>query len=892
MRDAHEARISQLKAIALDDPVQIEALVAESENSLQHMEATLAIVAKAFPPSLRLDWEQRGSAIQLWIREERAIMALSRELARDLNRRNRYRNASEQTFIPFRASLDTLGEQVDTQVLQATTPEALAAVARSISLVLNADRDAYQALMGEQRLVLRIETDHDLYEHLRQDYQDNMDQIQQRLAQAQQLLPPAEALGFEVVLALYRKWRADSMQCVAINDEILGKLRQRATHEAASTRNFRDSQLWLAQVHSQLKQSAVAELASFETARDKAVHTSNQIRRKADTYLAVFNALAALAFICFLLLIVFQRRLVANLLSLSRYLKLLDEERLAIPYVGPKQTLLPTRDLDDLAASLNAMRERLVDIIAAHRTAMQWLTASEARYSNLFHNSVSPTLLVEPATGRIVDANQAAAKLYAAELAQLRLSTLAQFDASQGEDLLAPRIASLGPVQSLSFTTVQRRADGSFFSAEISAGIVADDKESHALVVINDVSERLEFERQLMLAKEGAESANRAKDQFLSVMSHELRTPLNPIIGYAQLLEQTTDGPTIRQFSAAIFASANRMLGIVESILYFSQLTQSRAELHSERFTIAEFLLEPQALAAIQPHPARITFHNGDPARQIPPLPLDSPYYAPRSAITQTLMNLLGNAFKYAAAAPIQIVFGQAANSTPKHPVLFFEVRDQGPGVPQDFEAALFQPFTQADASYTRAFEGIGLGLAICRKLVEQMGGQIDFRPNFPSGAIFTFTVPAKHALPEPRQTTDPVPLAKSSPKPSSRKPCVLVVEDNAENAAYLAYALRKIGAEPTRAASGPEALAHAANQDFDLALIDISMKGMDGFATFDALQNIPRFAQSAACIAVTAHAGEAMRNACLAKGFADFLPKPVSPSDLEQALDRALNNA
>lgn len=881
---ANQARMAQIQSLnPTSSPAEIRQLVDNATQSLLNMEATIQAVSKTFPESLKKDWIAHKRSIDDWIDEERQLIQLTEMLAEDISERAKYHEKSELSFTPFRASIDDLGERVDAQLADEAQDKSLGSLGKSISLILNADRDSYQARMAEQRLVLYLEPDPLRHQATNENYSENMSQIARRLDEAEAIIGPSKNFGFQVARDLYAIWAENSTAAVDLSNQIFDKLVQREAHIKNADALFAQSQNWLEKAHSRLQEIAQDELGAFETARDQARTTSDTIRETARSYLGLFNGLAILAFLCFLVLLFFQRRLFLNLMGLSEYLSELDEEKLSTPYTMPPQKILPVVELQQLSQNLNAMRERLVQIIGAHKDALKRLSRSEARFSSLFYNTVSPILLADPQSGKIIDANQAAADLYQLSLDALRSSELSQLDAATAttRQTLKSQISQLSSDQSHEFESLQQKADQSAFTAQVHAGLVEIEQSQHALIMIDDVSERVEYQRQILVAKEAAESANRTKDEFLSVISHELRTPLNPIIGYAQLLQVDPSSETVSHFSRSILNAANTMLSLIERILQFTQLAENDEAPRSEAFTV-ETLIQPAiAFARAKAAPDQVAFRNG--TDTFPSLSPKTQIQGPKSNIGQVLQILLENAVEYAEGAPVEVTVG--CQRSENQDTLHISVEDQGGGVPELFRSKLFSAFSQADSSFTRAHEGIGLGLAICQKLTTQARGHIAFEPNHPSGSRFlarfpVVIVPTDHDLGE----TSP-----KSIKTATTRANVLLIEDNPENAAYLSYVLHRLGMRVDSVADGPQALEKAGRKTYDAALIDISLQGMDGLEILERLQQIPSYKSRTKSIAITAHVSRSVRAKCLAQGFDDFLAKPVTPQQLEASLTRQI---
>ncbi|MDQ8204184.1 ATP-binding protein [Pelagicoccus sp. SDUM812003] len=877
MSNAQSARMLQMRSIALDTPKELAPLIQQSEASLASMRETLDYAEKSFPEPIHESWSKHKVVLQRWHERETQIIELTKTLAADLELRARYREKSEQLFTPFRSSIDVLGEQVDEKLHSDLTRQEAEAIGTAISLVLNADRDAYQALLGEQEIVHGVAHDSQVFNQLKQEYQENLQQIRDRVESARELAGPELKPSFSFVLGQYENWREATQQAVSITSRIHQSLSERNRHVEASTSLFLESQQLLAVVQDRLREFANHQLASFEVARDQAMEKNEKLRQQAYSYTQIFNSLSILAFLSFIQLLFFQRRLVFNLIGLSRYLSKLDQTNLEEPFKILRQRILPTAELEELETSLNAMRTRLAEVIKNHEDALQRLARSEAHFSRLFYNDFSPMLLVEPSTGRIVDANQAAAQLYEKSGDQLSQSSIDQL----GDEGFSLSIRSLKRNGRHVLTSVQRKGSGAAFTAEIFAGMIEHEETPHALLIVSDISQRMAFENELLKAKTAAEEANKTKDEFLSVMSHELRTPLNPIIGYAEILGQHSKESFIQECSKVTLNAARRMLELVESILLFTQLNHKDTDFPIESFTFDDLFDEVTATQTLRLSQSKITIVNGTESLQR--IPENTQITAPLNVIKQVMMNLVNNAIKYANDSPIEIRVGIAYPQSGDMQTIRIEVSDQGPGIPDHYKEKIFDPFTQADSSTTRSHEGIGLGLAICSKLTRLLGGRIGLTDNQPHGACFWFTTPVVMLSPLP--AGEPTVAESSDEQHSGLAVKILVVEDNEDNARYISRAISAMGALPQRVNDGRSAIELCRRETFDIVLLDISMRDMNGLETLDELRKIPLFKQKTSCIAVTAHASVEMEQRCLSRGFDAFLRKPVAVQDLKRAI-------
>jgi CheY-like chemotaxis protein len=258
--------------------------------------------------------------------------------------------------------------------------------------------------------------------------------------------------------------------------------------------------------------------------------------------------------------------------------------------------------------------------------------------------------------------------------------------------------------------------------------------------------------------------------------------------------------------------------------------------------------------------------------------------------LRQVLLNLLGNAIKFTERGRVEVRVGHTSIPVPdERSLVQFEVDDTGIGIAPEVQAQLFQPFTQADSSTTRRFGGTGLGLVICRQIVELAGGTITLRSEPGRGSTFAFTYPLE-AVNKPRARVDTPRKDDAASAVDSRLPHlrVLVAEDHAVNQRLVQLQLRKLGLAADVAATGIEALEALARAPYDLVLMDCQMPEMDGYETTRRIRADPRFAP-VRIIAMTANAMQGDREKCLDAGMDDYVSKPIREPELRAALTRAL---
>ncbi|MUG95275.1 response regulator [Scytonema sp. UIC 10036] len=380
-------------------------------------------------------------------------------------------------------------------------------------------------------------------------------------------------------------------------------------------------------------------------------------------------------------------------------------------------------------------------------------------------------------------------------------------------------------------------------------------------------------------AKEAAETANRIKDEFLAIVSHELRSPLNPILGWAKLLKKRSlNEVTSLRAIETIERNAELQVQLIDDLLDISRILRGKLALNLEivnLVSIIEAALETVRLAAeaksIQIHlnlNPKIGWVKGDSNR-----------------LQQVIWNLLSNAVKFTPSGGEVEVYLEQIESEVQ-----IRVRDTGQGIISDFLPYVFEYFRQADSSITRRSGGLGLGLAIVRRLVELHGGRV-WAESFGEGQGATFTV----CLPVLQQSyelarEDSKVLNNSYPYSMLCTPLegirVLVVDDEADTREFLAFLLEHQGAIVTTATSANEALVAIAQSKPDLLLSDLGMPEVDGYTLIQKLRSLsPDRGGQIPAIALTAYAGEATQQQVLTAGFQLYMAKPVDPSKLVTAI-------
>ena len=401
--------------------------------------------------------------------------------------------------------------------------------------------------------------------------------------------------------------------------------------------------------------------------------------------------------------------------------------------------------------------------------------------------------------------------------------------------------------------------------------------EGHPLMLYGlgiDITERKQAEQALAIARDTAEAANQVKDQFLATLSHELRTPLNAILGYARML-RTNAIPTSKRGRAIEIIERNAVAQnqLVEDLLDISRITTGKVRLNTEALPLARPLQE--AVESVKPAAAAKRI-----ALELDIDPFAGTVNADATRLQQVFWNLLSNAVKFTEeGGRVRITLEQGDGA------LKATVRDSGIGIAPEFLPHVFDLFRQADGRFSRQHGGLGLGLAICKQLVELHGGTISAASNGPGcGATFTVLLP-RHAPAAEDVTRDAA--GDDARQPASLQGLdVLVVDDEEDALELFRQVLENAGAVVRTVRTGREALEEFDRHPPELLVTDLGLPGMDGYDLVRQVRTRPSARGGVVpAVAVTAYARMDDRAKSVAAGFNGHLSKPIDPETLISSL-------
>ena len=550
-------------------------------------------------------------------------------------------------------------------------------------------------------------------------------------------------------------------------------------------------------------------------------------------------------------------------------------------------------------------RSILITQLRSRRTV-----ANVARdYQFLFQNSPLPMWIYDPQSLRILDANDQALATYGYTREEFLNLRLTQLRPAEGIPRLMQAIAELPRGVQHTGPILHQKKNGETFSVEVVGHSIQFNDIPARFVMVLDVTNRLRSEKaleeyrtrleqrvqertadlsavnfhlqheiderhkieaELRAAKQLSEQASNAKSIFLANTTHEIRTPLTSILGYADLLADTTLSTEHRdQYVAILRQNASHLLHMIDDLLDLSRIETGNLRLMLDDYSPLE--IAEQSLELLRPRAAEKNLQLTLLAEALPDF-----IRTDGVRLRQVLLNLLSNAIKFTHTGTVSLFVQRVPGSDGSPPSLQFTVTDTGIGIAPEQHERIFEPFHQVEQTENRRFGGAGLGLAISHKLVQQMGGTLAVSSQLGKGSTFTLNIPA----------FAPASLIRAA-RPMTNMQSrihghILLAEDNANIRWLVEEYLRRAGAAVTPVANGAQALAAIQRTDsrrphphaFDLILLDINMPGMDGP---EAMTRIRDLGYTGPIVALTAHSTGEDQRRFLTAGWDAVAAKPIN---------------
>ncbi|NMC49065.1 MAG: PAS domain S-box protein [Desulfovibrio sp.] len=491
--------------------------------------------------------------------------------------------------------------------------------------------------------------------------------------------------------------------------------------------------------------------------------------------------------------------------------------------------------------------------------------------------------------GAVVSWNRAAERIYgypAQEILGRPITVLVPPGRRREFSEYMARVAAGEPV--VRMETIRARKNGSPVHVSLTVSPIRGDSGQILGIscIARDITRRKEAEKALRRAKEEAEAASAAKSRFLANISHELRTPLSGIIGMTSLVLGTplrTDQEELLQLS---LRSSRDLLGVVNDLLELAAIDAGRTPIRPEPFNLEEFFASVAGMFAVQARTKGLVFKADIPG-DLPPLAQGDP-----TRLKQVLINLLGNAMKFTAEGGVSLLVSRrpprSRNQDGSPPAfgLRISVEDTGPGIEPGLREVIFESFTVGENFLTKRQAGAGLGLAICKRLVEAMGGTIGVESTPGRGS--RFIVDLDLGIPQAvSQAPRPRPEQQAGSDEDMTGLVVLVVEDETVNRMVTVKTLERMGLRTIEARNGREALDRLAGAVVDAVLMDIQMPVMDGIEATRRIRAgmVPGIDTDMPVVALTAHARTCDKQKILDAGMDGYVAKPFGADDLRGAL-------
>jgi len=539
-------------------------------------------------------------------------------------------------------------------------------------------------------------------------------------------------------------------------------------------------------------------------------------------------------------------------------------------------TVIHLRKVFERSRNKQYYMEGFIEDVTTRKLSEKKLQLSQQKFKSLFEKSYEAILILDGSL--IVDCNKRAIEILNLEFDELINKNFLEFSVKKHnadenyKPLLQKKIEAALKGQSQNFEMLLMRKHRTF-DAEVSFIRIFMDNKYMVQAIVRDISEKKQAEKQLKQARDDAEKARQTQSEFLSLMSHEIRTPLNAVVSLTDLMLHEQQPPEQRENLNSVKLSARHLLGLIDDILDYNKIESGNIQFDIEDFDIRNLVSQLEKVFEIKAREKNIKFltHVDDSVPEV--------LRADTLRLKQILFNMVANAIKFTNEGYVKLQVEKAHLDDSK---IYFEIRDTGIGIAPERLEAIFDKFTQEESSTTRKYGGSGLGLSICKKLVELQKGKIKAISNKNEGSVFSFFLPMEKGDKSAIETLEPIEQKEIY---SLKEMKILMVEDDKMNQLVGKKVIKtKWNANLVVADSAEDAINFLASETFDLILSDILLPNMDGYELARIIRSGKRIGKNdpkIPIIALTADAFVETRQRALESGMNDFISKPFDYDNL-----------
>ncbi len=558
----------------------------------------------------------------------------------------------------------------------------------------------------------------------------------------------------------------------------------------------------------------------------------------------------------------------------------------------PYETSLFHKDGNELKVEITGRshfyKGRKVKVVAIRditlrKKAEQQSKENEERLKYFFSITGEGIILIDDK--KIIDVNTAFLKLTGFSLEEVLNKNISELENDELKEKLSSLLSSQNNIDT-EFSL--KTKSGRTFFVEVNSQMQEYLGRLIRVVVMRDITQLKKDEEEILDAKNVAEDAQRAEEQFLAKMSHEIRTPMNGIIGLTDILLHESPSTTQEEYLRLIKQSADNLLVIINDILDLSKIRSGKIQFETIDINLRE-MMRAIFMATNTKAVEKNLDYNFTVDVRIPEM-----VRGDRIRLNQIMLNLISNALKFTEKGRVHYSAELIKREKGKVQVQF-KVEDSGIGVHENDQSKIFEAYRQASADTTRKFGGTGLGLPIVKQLVELQGGEIHMSSKTGEGSIFYFTLPFEiNEIIEGKKTVTPFIKKEKQSKTEIEKNGIniLLVDDNFINRLLVIHLLEDKGYSIFEAENGYQAIDKLKEEDIDLVLMDISMPDLDGLEATRIIRKLDEaYLRKVPIIAMTAHAFQDQIQEALDSGMNDYLSKPFKPEELYQKIITQLNS-